>query len=137
MAEAYIIDAIRTPIGRKKGSLNLKTYIERVATSEIQINDGAERSVTFFEAILLRSAQEASTLIKLLEQAHYNHDNVRSADYAQVVKDYMGDLDGSRLFFLGSDRTRFEAEYGKNLYYNTAFLGNINAAYEIGMRLFR
>lgn len=47
------------PGGRKKGSLNLKTYIERVATSEIQINDGVERSVTFFEAILLRSAQEA------------------------------------------------------------------------------
>ncbi len=76
-------------------------------------------------------ASEAQTLIKLLEQAHYNHDAVRSADYAQVIPDYMGDLDGQRLFFLGSDRTKFSEDYGKNVYYNTAFIGNINAAYEI------
>jgi len=74
---------------------------------------------------------EASTLTKLLDEMHYNHDNVRSADYASVVTDYMADLDGQRLFFLGSDRTKFNADYGKNIYYNTAFLGNINAAYEI------
>ncbi len=76
-------------------------------------------------------SREASTLVKLLEQAHYNHDSVRPADYAQIVPDYMGDLDGQRLFFLGSDKQKFMEEYGKNLYYNTAFLGNINAAYEI------
>ncbi|WP_414664342.1 carboxy terminal-processing peptidase [Horticoccus sp. 23ND18S-11] len=76
-------------------------------------------------------SQEASTLTKLLDELHYNHDAVRSADYASVVPDYMGELDGQRLFFLGSDRARFAEEYGKNVYYNTAFLGNINAAYEI------
>jgi len=76
-------------------------------------------------------SREASTLVKLLEQAHYNHDSVRPADYAQIVPDYMGDLDGQRLFFLGTDKQKFIEEYGKNLYYNTAFLGNINAAYEI------
>jgi carboxyl-terminal processing protease len=43
----------------------------------------------------------------------------------------MGDLDGQRLFFLGSDRARFMEEYSKNVYYNAAFLGQINAAYEI------
>jgi carboxyl-terminal processing protease len=74
---------------------------------------------------------EATTLIKLLEQAHYAHDAVRSADYAQVVPDYMGELDGQRLFFLGSDRATFAEKYGKSVYYNTAFLGNIEAAYEI------
>ncbi len=76
-------------------------------------------------------SREASTLVKLLEQAHYNHDNVRPADYAQVIPDYMGDLDGQRLFFLGADREKFMEDYGKSIYYNTAFLGNINAAYEI------
>ncbi|MSU72581.1 MAG: tail-specific protease [Opitutus sp.] len=76
-------------------------------------------------------ANEASMLIKLLEQAHYNHDAVRSADYAQVVPDFMEDLDGQRLFFIGTDKAKFEKDFGKNVYYNTAFLGNINAAYEI------
>src|SRR5688572_15673413 len=76
-------------------------------------------------------ANEASTLTKLLDELHYNHDAVRSADYAQVVPDYMSELDGQRLFFLGSDRAKFMADYGKNVYYNTAFLGNIDAAYEI------
>jgi carboxyl-terminal processing protease len=76
-------------------------------------------------------ATEASTLTKLLDELHYNHDAVRSADYANVIPDYMSELDGQHLFFLGTDRTKFMEEYGKNVYYNTAFLGNINAAYEI------
>ena len=76
-------------------------------------------------------ANEASTLTKLLDELHYNHDAVRVTDYASVIPDYMGELDGQRLFFLGSDRAKFIADYGKSVYYNTAFLGNINAAYEI------
>ena len=75
--------------------------------------------------------EEASTLIKILEQAHYNRDAVRSADYAQVIPDYMAELDGQHLFFLGSDKTAFVEKYGKSVYYNTAFLGNIEAAYTI------
>ncbi|MBI4624997.1 MAG: carboxy terminal-processing peptidase [Verrucomicrobia bacterium] len=76
-------------------------------------------------------AKEATTLIGLLEQAHYNHDAVRAADYAQVIPDYMDDLDQQRLFFLNSDKIKFAEEHGKNVYYNAAFLGNINAAYDI------
>jgi carboxyl-terminal processing protease len=76
-------------------------------------------------------AHEASTLTKLLDELHYNHDAVRSADYANIIPDYMSELDGQRLFFLGSDRTEFAEKYGKNVYYNTAFLGNIDAAYDI------
>jgi carboxyl-terminal processing protease len=76
-------------------------------------------------------AAEASTLTKLLDELHYNRDAVRNSDYANVIPDYMGDLDGQRLFFLGSDRARFMEEYSKNVYYNAAFLGQINAAYEI------
>ena len=76
-------------------------------------------------------AAEAMTLTKLLDELHYNHDSVRSADFASVIPDYMEELDGQRLFFLGTDRVKFEADFGRNVYYNTAFLGNINAAYEI------
>src|SRR5688500_10822231 len=76
-------------------------------------------------------ANEASMLTKLLDELHYNHDAVRVTDYASVIPDYMGELDGQRLFFLGTDRSKFVADYGKSVYYNTAFLGNINAAYEI------
>ena len=76
-------------------------------------------------------ASEATTLTKLLDELHYNHDAVRVTDYASVIPDYMGELDGQRLFFLASDKAKFMADYGKSVYYNTAFLGNINAAYEI------
>lgn len=76
-------------------------------------------------------AAEAMTLTKLLDELHYNHDSVRSADFASVIPDYMEELDGQRLFFLGTDRAKFEADFGRNVYYNTAFLGNINAAYDI------
>lgn len=76
-------------------------------------------------------AAEASTLTKLLDELHYNRDAVRNSDYANVIPDFMADLDSQRLFFLGADRARFMEEYSKNVYYNAAFLGQINAAYEI------
>jgi carboxyl-terminal processing protease len=76
-------------------------------------------------------AAEAQALIKLLEDQHYNSSAVRSVDYAQVVPDYMEDLDSQRLFFLATDLEQFGTRYGRNVYYNTAFLGNIDAAYEI------
>jgi carboxyl-terminal processing protease len=76
-------------------------------------------------------ATEAQTLVTLLEQAHYNRDAVHSADYAQVIPDYMSDLDGQRLFFLDSDRADFVNRYGRNVYYNVDYLGKIDAAYDI------
>jgi carboxyl-terminal processing protease len=74
---------------------------------------------------------EAKRLIDLLEQVHYNRDAVHAADYDQVVGDFMGELDGHRLFFLSSDKTEFKNRYSKNLYWNVKNLGNIDAAYEI------
>jgi carboxyl-terminal processing protease len=76
-------------------------------------------------------AYEAQTLTKLLDELHYNHDAVRNSDYAQVIPDYMKEWDPQHLFFLSPDRAKFMEQYGKNVYYNTAFLGNIDAAYEI------
>src|SRR6185295_19382551 len=55
---------------------------------------------------------EARTLVQLLEQAHYNREAVHSADYGEVIPNYMGDLDGQRLFFLGSDKTAFTSQFG-------------------------
>lgn len=93
-----------------------------------QLSAAGDRKVFTTSATL---ASEASTLTKLLDELHYNHESVKSSDYANVIKDYMGELDAQRLFFLASDRAKFEAAHGKNVYYNTAFLGNIDAAYEI------
>src|SRR5580698_637596 len=72
---------------------------------------------------------EAQTLVTLLEQAHYNRDAVHSGDYAQVIPEYMKALDGQHLFFLDSDRAQFVGRFGKNVYYNVDYLGQIDAAY--------
>ena len=74
---------------------------------------------------------EAKTLVQLLTEAHYNREAVHSSDYAQVIPDYMTALDGQHLFFLGSDKADFANRYGKNTYYNVAFAGNIDPAYEM------
>ena len=74
---------------------------------------------------------ETKTLIQLLEQAHYNRDAVKSSDYTQVIADYMGELDGQRLFFLNSDKAGFVSKYGNSVYENASYLGNIDAAYQI------
>jgi carboxyl-terminal processing protease len=74
---------------------------------------------------------EAQTLVNVLEQAHYNRDAVHSGDYAQVIPDYMSELDGQHLFFLDSDKEQFVTRFGKNVYYNVDYLGKIDSAYDI------
>ena len=74
---------------------------------------------------------EAQTLVNILERAHYNRDAVKAGDFATAIPDYMSELDQQRLFFLGSDKAKFIEDYGKSVYYNTAFLGNIDPAYRI------
>ena len=75
--------------------------------------------------------KEVRTMVQLLEGAHYNRDSVRSADYRNVIADYMDALDGQRLFFLAGDLAEFEGRYTRNLYWNISKLGNIDAAYDI------
>jgi carboxyl-terminal processing protease len=74
---------------------------------------------------------EAQSLVQLLEQAHYNRDAVKSDDYAQVIPDFMSVLDSQHLFFLQSDKDDFTSRFGKNVYYNVDYLGNIDSAYSI------
>src|SRR6185503_19922434 len=44
-------------------------------------------------------ATEARALVKILEEAHYNRDAVRTADFAEVIPDYMKDLDQQHMIF--------------------------------------
>ncbi|MBW8782237.1 MAG: carboxy terminal-processing peptidase [Verrucomicrobia bacterium] len=75
---------------------------------------------------------EIRALIHLLEEVHYNRDAVRPASYADVIPDYMSDLDGQRLFFLGSDKRDFVTRYKPDaLYWNIASLGKIEPAYDV------
>ncbi|MFT3782484.1 MAG: carboxy terminal-processing peptidase [Nibricoccus sp.] len=77
--------------------------------------------------------REIQTLIGvLLEQYHYNHENVHPSAYGQVIPDFMGELDGQRLFFLSTDKDAFTKRYPANwLYNNVSMLGKIDPAYEI------
>ena len=74
---------------------------------------------------------EASLLMQLLERAHYNRASIHPADFAQVIPDYMTALDGQHLFFLATDEARFAKQYGGTVYYNVAYLGNVDPAYDI------
>ena len=74
---------------------------------------------------------EARTLVELLEQVNYNRDAVRASSYDEIINDFMGELDGQRLFFLGSDKANFTSQFGKSLYWNVKNLGNIDASYKM------
>ena len=74
---------------------------------------------------------EIRTLIRLLEEAHYNRETVKPKDYSAVLPNYMGDLDGQRLFFLQSDLDHFTGRYGDGLYWNIATLGRIDPAFTV------
>jgi carboxyl-terminal processing protease len=76
-------------------------------------------------------SQEAITLVQLLEEAQYNRAAIHPSDYSEVVHDYMTVLDAQHLFFLAGDETSFTNRYGKNLYDNVRFLGNVDPAYDM------
>ncbi len=74
---------------------------------------------------------ETRTLVQMLEHFHYNKGAVTPADYPQIVTGYMQELDPQRLFFLQSDEQAFRRQYGPRLETDLAYLGNIDAAFDI------
>ena len=75
---------------------------------------------------------EIHALTRLLAEVHYNRDAVTPSRYSEVIPDYMADLDGQHLFFLGSDKQNFVARYSADaLYYNVTALDKIDPAYDI------
>jgi carboxyl-terminal processing protease len=74
---------------------------------------------------------ETRTLVQMLEHFHYNKDGVTSTDYPQIITGYMQELDPQRLFFLQSDEQTFRRQYGQRLETDLAYLGNIDAAFDI------
>ena len=91
---------------------------------------GAPADRTFETSPTLRI--EIRTLIRLLDEVHYNRDHVKPANYGDVLPDFMDGLDGQHLFFLDSDKQGFLQRYdAQTLYVNVNNLGNIDAAYEI------
>lgn len=76
--------------------------------------------------------KEIQLFIKLLEEVHYNRDAVKPKDYAELLPNYMTELDGSRLFFLNTDKEAFlSANKPESLYWNISSLGRIDYAYDI------
>lgn len=80
-------------------------------------------------------ATEVSTMVELLEQVHFNHEAVNREPKSELgqnlIHDYMGDLDGQRLFFLATDQEAFTRRYANALYYNLRTLGRLDAAFDI------
>jgi carboxyl-terminal processing protease len=75
---------------------------------------------------------EARTLIRLLEEVHYNRDAIKSASYAEVIPDYLAALDGQHLFFLETDKASLLERYKpESLYWTLTSMGKIDAAYAI------
>lgn len=76
--------------------------------------------------------KEVQFLVKLLEEVHYNRDAVKPRDYADLIGDYMSELDGAHMFFLESDKVAFTtANSPDSLYWNISTIGKIDYAYQI------
>jgi len=76
--------------------------------------------------------KEVSQFVRLLEEVHYNRDAVKPKAYADLLPDYMAELDGQRLFFLQSDKREFMAATPPDrLYWNISTLGRVDYAYDI------
>lgn len=101
-----------------------------LALSALALTARAKTDATFDVPDQLKV--EATTLIQLLEQYHYNRDAVNAASYAEVIPDYMAALDGQHLFFLDSDKQTFvERHKPDSLYWTITSMGKIDPAYSI------
>lgn len=74
---------------------------------------------------------ETRTLVQMLEHFHYNKGAITAADYPQIITGYMQELDPQRLFFTQADEQAFRRQYGPRLETDLAYLGNIDAAFDI------
>ncbi|MFZ5495512.1 MAG: carboxy terminal-processing peptidase [Verrucomicrobiota bacterium] len=74
---------------------------------------------------------ETRTLVQMLEHFHYNKGAITPADYPDIISLYMQELDPQRLFFTQSDEQTFRRLYGPRLETDLAYLGNIDAAFDI------
>ncbi len=74
---------------------------------------------------------ETRTLVQMLESSNYNKDGVTSADYPQLLSDYMAELDPQRLFFTADDEQAFRRQYGPRIETDLAYLGSIDTAFDI------
>jgi len=54
-----------------------------------------------------------------------------NTDYAQLITEYMGDLDPQRLFFTAADETALRQQFSERLKTDLAYLGNVDAAFSI------
>jgi carboxyl-terminal processing protease len=75
---------------------------------------------------------ELRGLIGLLEQVHFNRDQVSPASYAEVIPNALKSLDGQRLFLLSTDLEELQARYRPEaLYWNLSTLGRLDAAFAV------
>ena len=74
---------------------------------------------------------ETRTLVQMLEYFHYNKDAVTTADYPELISDYLKELDPQRLFFTAEDESAFRKQYGPRVETDLAYLGNIDTAFDI------
>ena len=87
-----------------------------------------------FETTRTRAA-EVTTMVQLLEEYNFNHqevDHKLKPDLSQdLLHDYMADLDPQRIFFLATDQEAFTRRYAPGLYYNLRMLGKLDAPFDI------
>ncbi|OHE82658.1 MAG: tail-specific protease [Verrucomicrobia bacterium RIFCSPLOWO2_12_FULL_64_8] len=80
-------------------------------------------------------AAEVTTMVELLEDYHFNRQQVdrlpKPAIGQNLIKDFMAELDGQRLFLLATDQEAFTRRYANALYYNLQRLGDLKAAFDI------
>jgi carboxyl-terminal processing protease len=81
-----------------------------------------------------QQAIEARTLLRILEEAHYNREAVGPEDFREAIPQFMRSLDGQHLFFLADDLAEFRATYADGLYWNLATLGRVDAGFAIFQR---
>lgn len=78
---------------------------------------------------------ETRTLVRLLENLHYNRDAVTRTNYTEVIPEAMKAFDGLKLFFLDSDLTELQGRYKPDtLYWNISALGRLEPATDIHRR---
>lgn len=105
----------------------LSRFVLAAALCWAPLAAAADRSYSTSKVMSL----EVRALVQMLEHYHYNKGAVTSADYPQMIEEYMEGLDPQHLFFTAEDRDAFTKLYGPRIETDLSYLGNIDAAFRI------
>ncbi|MBC2605083.1 carboxy terminal-processing peptidase [Pelagicoccus albus] len=74
---------------------------------------------------------EARLVVEMLETMHFESAEISNETFAELITEFMENLDYNKLYFLEEEQKQFIEEYGNSLGFKLRYQGQLEAAFDI------